>query len=434
MRNAFILITLFAFTTSVQAQFQLLAESQNETCKWYVKNISADSHKLTSVSMRFFHQGANIVFTPSITNPGGGKYQFKGNYNGDGIFNFKYKTIQILSLDANLQPGEQALLSTTENAGTVRDTIIAAGVTVYYSDFGNPNSSQVFPGGVTPCPSTPVFINAGTSNSGIKLGSLASQPLHFAVCEPQLVAIVFDNNTLKRKAVSGQTPHCEFGRKWKTWGHAEDSMIYYSFDITTTVGQLQFDTFVNAMNIGDYIALTNTLIIDLSHLNAVLNSMKKIGFGYPAFSNSTGFFTVLGKKGVNPDEAVYNHCQDDHGICNVSLEHSMTAGDKTNAMKDYSSCYENIVQYLEIAPVNSITAKEAIQMEVHPNPTTQNWQVSGKQLQGTLHLYSQTGKHLGSYQIREKAGISTDHLASGLYILSYEGYNGITKSIRLVKL
>lgn len=427
----FISSLLFFFQSS-KAQFQLIAESQNQVCKWYVKNTSADSHKMVSVSIRFFHQSGDIVFTPAISNPGGGKYQFTGSFSGDGNFNFKYKTIQILALGGVLQPGEQALLSTTENTGNTRDTIIAAGVTVYYSDTGQVYSAQVFPGGVSPCPSTSIFLSSGNTNAGIKEGSPSNYPVHTSECEPQLIAVVYDNNTLARKPVPGHIPHCAAGRLWTTFGHFEDYMIYYSFNITTDLGRRQFDTFVDAIPLMDYVAIVNKQMINMNHLNGVLNSMKKIGFGFTPFDTTTGYFNIIGKKGANPNEAVYNFCQDPHGVCFISLEHSMSAGDKTNAIRDYSTCYENIVQFLEI-PVNMLTENSLSGIRVFPNPTEQQWNISGIDGPVSISIRDAAGREVLSVQAQNDLSISTESMHSGVYFLHISGSSGLNKRLSLFK-
>jgi hypothetical protein len=285
---------------------------------------------------------------------------------------------------------------------------------------------------VSPCPSTAIFLSSGNTNAGIKEGSPSNYPIHTAECEPQLIAVVYDNNTLARKAVPGQVPHCPAGAKWTTFGHFEDYMIYYSFNITTDLGRRQFDTFIEAIPLMDYVAMVNKQMIHMNHLNGVLNSMKKIGFGFTPFDTTTGYFNILGKKGANPNEAVYNFCQDPHGVCFISLEHSMTAGDKTNAIRDYSACYENIVQYLEV-PVNSLNENTVSGIRVFPNPTDGIWHISGIHAPVAITLSDPAGRVVFSTITQNNLSISTESMHSGVYFLNISGSSGLNKKLSLFK-
>lgn len=369
--------------------------------------------------MRFFHHKPDIIFTPAISTPGGGKYQFKGNFNGSVGYNFQYKTIQIVGLDTILPKGGDAIASITSNEGNLKDTIIVAGVKVYFSDNNVSKTADVFPAGVAPCPTEAVFINAGSSNSGIKLGSAAAQNLHANVCETQLVAIVFDNNTLLRKPVIGQTPHCEAGRKWTTYGNASDFQIYYTFNISKDTGRKQFDTFINGLANGDYIAITNTAMVSLKFYDSISSSLSKIGYITPPFGDTIGYISFIGKKGAAAGEAAWNYCKDPHGTCYISIEQSLSQNDKSNTIKDFSACYESMQQVMEKAIAQNIRDNSKNQMIISPNPTQGKWTVQG--MPGLFYYYITDcyGKTIRKTTRCENTIIDSEGIAPGVYFLHF---------------
>lgn len=386
---------LFAIISSIlaNAQFEIIPVTSTDHCNWHLKNTSSDSLKVKSISVRYFHHTGFINFSPVINNPGGGKYQFPGIYVGDNQ-TFQYKTIQISALDQLLYAGDTMLVSTTTNAGLRKDTIVMAGVTVYYSKDGVDMQAAAYPENKGTCPSLALFISEGGNNSGIKFGSAASANLHSNVCETQMVAIVFNSSNLKRKAFSNIIPHCPSGRLWTTYGNSKDDQVYYTFDITTTQGRLQLDSLVEAMAIGDYIALTNTAMIPMNSLTACKTSLRKIGYDPATFDNVNGYYSIVGKKGAVWGEAIVETCQDSHANCAISIEHSMVAGDMSNAIKDFSSCYEMAYQVLG----KSDTAGMSTNLYIHnrqiayPNPTADGWYFSGVSQNAVLRFFDASGK------------------------------------------
>lgn len=414
----FILFVVLCICTRISAQFELISSSSKSVSKWYVKNNSSDSFKLKSITLRFFHHTGDIVFTPSITNPGGGKYQFTGTFYGQGNHTFQYKTIQIAGLNGYILAGDTVLVSITENAGNRKDSVIAAGVHIYYADtLGNDFEADIYPSGSSACPSAGIFVNAGNAAAGIKYGSFASPSLHPNPCETQLVAIVYSNSTLSRKGVTGVTPHCASGRLWTDYGWPKNEQIYYSFDITTGLGRLQFDTLINAMNTGDYIALTNAQILPLSNFNFIKTSLKKIGFDPPTFSDVTGYLTLVGKKSAVLGEANYDYCQDSHGNCYVSIEQSIVQGNVSNGMQDFAPCYESTLQILTKtdSTINKVSGNSLPLANVFPNPTQTGWNITPTSV-FDVKIYDLGGRLRCENRVETATIIGSD-LPIGNYIL-----------------
>jgi len=429
-----VLILLFTITSfKAHAQFQLLAVANQDICEWKLKNTDTVAHKMTSISFHFFHQKPDIVFSPALSFPGGGKYQFKGSFNGSSKMKFKFKTVQINSLDTLLQPGGTLLASITVNAGNYKDTILAAGVKVYYSDNSTAKTAEVYPAGVSPCPSEAIFINAGSTNAGIKLGSFANGVLHDGLCEPQLVAIIFDGHTLKRKGLANFIPHCPTGRLWTTFGNLDDYEIYYSFDVTKQKHRLEFDSFINAIPIGDYVALTNKSMISLAWFDSISTSLAKIGYTTPPFGDTIGYFTMVGKKGATSGEANFNFCKDPHGTCYVSIEQSLIQDDTSNTLVDFSPCYETMVQYLaKTVPLNA-DPLSLLALNVYPNPSATGWAIDDIGTPYNYSILNLNGMLLQSGKANGKTFISGLNLRPAIYILRINTWQNHTYSSRLIK-
>ncbi len=420
-------------SNSLSAQFDLLVVTNNNVSTWKIKNTDTVAHKITSVSLRFFHQKPGIIFTPAITFPGGGKFQFKGNFNGSAGYAFKYKTIHIIGLDTLLPAGGQAIASITTNEGDYKDTILAAGVKVYYTDNSVSKSADAFPAGLSTCPTEAVFINAGSGNSGIKLGSSAAQNLHASVCETQLVAIAFDNKTLLRKPVGNHIPHCAAGRKWTTFGNATDYQVYYTFNITQATGRLQFDSFVNDLNTGDYLALTNTAMVSMQCYDSIANSLKKIGYAPIRMGDTTGYISIIGKKGANEGEASYNYCKDPHGTCYISMEQSLTQNDVSATIIDFSSCYEPMQQVLEKTTTNGATSVVKHNLQAYPNPTKNGWTLANIEPGFAYTIRNAQGTIVQACNRSASPFVSAENLQAGIYFITVSHLN-YQSSLRIMKL
>jgi hypothetical protein len=209
-----------------------------------------------------------------------------------------------------------------------------------------------------------------------------------------MVAIVFNSSNLNRKAFPTFLPHCAAGRRWTTYGNSKDEQIYYTFDITTSQGRLQLDTLIELMSIGDYVALTNTAMIPMSSLTACKTSLRKIGYDPATFDNVNGYYAIVGKKGAVWGEAIVETCQDSHANCAISIEHSIVAGDMSNAIKDFSSCYELAFQVLGKSDTAGMSTDVYIQKQqvVYPNPTADGWYFSGVSQGAVLKFFDASGK------------------------------------------
>ena len=425
---------LFAMLSSVMAfaQFDIIPVTSTDHCNWHIKNTSLDSLKVKSISVRYFHHTGFINFSPVINNPGGGKYQFPGTFVGDN-HTFQYKTIQISALDQLLYAGDTMLVSTTTNAGNRKDTIIMAGVTVYYSKDGVDMQASIYPENKGTCPSLALFISEGGNNAGIKFGSAASPNIHGSACESQMIAVVFNGSNLKRKALPNIIPHCASGRLWTTYGNAKDEQIYYSFDITSSLGRLQFDSLIEAMSIGDYVALTNTAMIPMNNLTSCKTSLRKIGYDPATFDNTNGYYSVIGKKGAVWGEAIVETCQDSHANCAISIEHSMVAGDVSNSIKDFSSCYEQAFQVLgksDTAGMSTdlITYNSQI---AYPNPTATGWNFRGVSNQSLLKFFDACGKCIETHLFIQQQSYGSD-FRPGCYTVRIENQENHTTTTHLL--
>ncbi|MBL7813126.1 MAG: T9SS type A sorting domain-containing protein [Bacteroidetes bacterium] len=417
MRKLFFVAAFIFSAARLHGQFQMLAVTNDNVCTWKVRNTSTDTIQLISVSLRLFHQKPDMDFTPRVITGGVSKYQYQGNFKGK-TRSFKYKTIQIISLDSILDPGLETVMATGTNAGNIPDTIMAAGAMVYYKIKNGPvQSVNVYPGGVNPCPSEAVFINAGIQNWGIKYGSYAGQNVHSSNCSTQLVAVVYDRDTLKRKAVTGILPKCAGGRAWTTFGNPTDNQVYYSFDISTAAGRSAFDSLAEAMQTGDFIALVNQNYQRLTEYAACNNTLAKLGISALPQDTTFGFVCMVGRKGAQSPSGHTDYCISSHGNCAASMEHSLIGGSPYNTIYDFGECYETLVQTLTKAPAQSLTTTTLPAVQIFPNPTDQIWNIRISAQKAQLKLYDAGMRKVMELTCGNQASIATSQLAKGNYIL-----------------
>lgn len=435
-KRLLILFSAFiALTASAQnLQFQVFSVSGGPVCTYIIRNSGNVDAKLVAVSMRIFHQRPNLDFRPVSGTPGFSKYQYTGKFTSTNK-SFACKTVCILPQDSLIQQASQIdlLEITNYNTGS-KDSLMAAGITVFCKVNGRDTSVEAFPGGATPCPGKHVFLNAGTASSGLKEGGFGFFNLAAGSCQNNLNLIVYDGATLARKAVTGMTPICQNGRKWSTFGFKSDSFIYYSFDITTPAGRKSLDSLTLAMNSNDYAVLGNLNPINLSYFDSCSSALQRIGYASPWSSDNTGFMVMAGRKGLSPGQANIEYCQSSHMNCYTSLEQTLLAGETGSSLNDFGSCFEPSELVLEKGwPVSSRRFNiDAI--KVFPNPSNTQWSISSGKI-AALQLLDASGKSVNPKINMEQGGASIDasSIQNGIYMLVVHKTDGSKTTVRLVR-
>lgn len=426
------LLSLTAFSQNVQ--FQVFSLTGGPICTYAIRNSGDVEAKLISVSMRVFHQRPNLDFRGISATPGFSKYQYSGKFKGANK-SFNYKTVCIFPQDSLIQPASQlGLMEITNYNVNFKDSIMAAGITVFCKVNGRDTTVEAYPGGATPCPGKHIFLNGGSASSGLKEGGFGFINLAQGSCENTLNAIIYDGNTLKRKAVAGRTPLCANGRKWTTFGFNTDSFVYYSFDITTSAGRKQLDSLTAAMNNNDYMALGNLKIISLSWFDSCRNALQRIGFSNNRLPDTTGYLVLAGRKGLSTGAARMEFCASPHLNCYTSLEQTMLATETGNTMSDFGGCFEASEIIVEKGwPLNQKTT-QINNFRIYPNPSQDQWTISGPDITEIV-LYSASGKAIenGSAQPNGAFTIGSAQLPAGVYMATIKTSGSGQTSVRLIR-
>ncbi|MCC7298297.1 MAG: T9SS type A sorting domain-containing protein [Bacteroidia bacterium] len=418
------LIVCFALPLAAQSpELQVFATTSGHTCTWSVKNTGSTAVKITNASLRLFYSHPSISIYPNSIGQPTISRQSKGKFTGN-TKTFNYKTYLLFSLDSLLDVGNSVNLVTVDNASQIADTIIIAGVDIFYSENAQTLTVNAYPPNETPCPAEYLFIDAGRANSGIKTLGFANTTLHQDNCI-NVTAIVFDGTTLERKAVSAVMPNCSNGKLWTTYGYSKDSQIYYTFDITNATHALQFDTLVKNMSTGDYLAFATQSIQDFSNFSQINSSLSLLGYNETMPTSNPGYFAMLGRKGANAGEAKFDSCTDAHLNCTISMEQSMLANAPIGKIPSFGSCFEKLIQILEKEPAQSVSAIDKNIFNLYPNPASDKWLIEHTHTLSHIVLYDATGRLLNTFPGNTKE-ISCQSLKDGIYFVSAITEDGVT--------
>lgn len=405
-------------------EFHVFATSNGHTCTWSIKNVGSSAVKISNASLRLFYTHDAISIYPNSVGQPTISRQSSGSYTGNNK-TFKHKTYLLFSLDTLLDAGNSVNLVTVDNASQKQDTILIAGVDIFYSENSTTKTVNAYPPNETPCPAEYLFLDAGRTNSGIKTLGFANTTLHPDNCINGISAIVFDGNTLKRKSVAAPIPNCSNGKLWTNLGYSRDSLIYYSFDLSNNTHALQFDTLVSNMQSGDYIALATQSMHDFSKFTQISASLAALGFNSSLPTANPGYFTMLGRKGANNGEAKFDSCTDAHLNCTVSMEQSMISNAPAGKIPSFGSCFENLVQILEKEPANSKQSIHRSSIGVFPNPSMDVWNIRSNSKIAEVLVQDALGRTVLHFENTNE--IPCGQLKTGLYYITVitEGGNKV---------
>lgn len=437
VKKSLLLSALFLMTSAVVGQgakFQIFTLSGGPVCTWNLRNSGDVDAKVVAVSMRFFHQRPNLDFTPISQTPGFSKNQYQGRFSGK-TKTYNYKTVCIFPQDSVLTPAAQiAMVMATNYNVSSGDSILAAGVSVFCKVNGRDTVVEAFPGGVAPCPGRHLFLNGGSASSGLKEGGFGYFNLAAGSCMNRLNMVVYDGSSLRRKAVSGFTPICPNGRKWSSLGFSTDSLVYYSFDISTPAGRLSFDSVVKGMNSGDYAMLGNLTPQPLSYFDTCQSTLQLLGFGNSTLGSTPGYLVMVGKKGLSTGKARFEFCASGHLNCYTSMEQTILSGLPASDIQDFGDCFEAYEQALEKGWPLSRKGSNNSSISVYPNPTDHTWHVTAAGI-SRLYLTDAAGKLVHTTITRTASGadIQGSDLTPGMYLLQVITAEGRQTTVRLLR-
>ena len=441
MKVKFLLAAMVLSLPVMQAQtvqFELSVQPKGHESIWYLHNTGTAELDINSLVVQSFYRQQNTfvqslhIGRPFV--PGGNT--FRGVFSANGN-TYTYKQISNVGLDTALAPGDSvAFLNIANTDLKTRDTVIVGGVVVNYNLTPVTGASAfVYPRKASNCPYDFMFLDAGVTGQGIKYHSFLATNINYGTCEPGAVIVVFDGQTLERKAITGFTPQCYWGRAWMDFSFPENFQVFYSANLSTEAGRRRADSLIRAVPEGDYIAWFNHSLVDTRTYSSLSSTLGMFGVPPMNRSDSTpSYLAAFGRKGLAPGLANFDTCSSAHLNCNVKIQQALIGGAPAGTMPAFAGCFEQLRTPLGLAPEEQNVSR-FISQELHfyPNPGQGTYRLSGK-LTG-LHVLRCTD--LGGRKIPvqfEGSVLQLDQRApAGVYLLQLADKDGRTFYFRLIR-
>lgn len=341
-------------------------------------------------------------------------------------YKFKHKVTAGYDYDVFLDSGQQQVFAYCENFGTIPDTILCANLEVYGIINDKNVKYSVYPSGQNDCPFERVYCQAGLTINGISLGSFANTTLHQSKdCDLKVVAVVFNQYTLKPVSLGAFLPNCPDGRKWKSFGYPTDDQVFFDFNLETDSGQKYFSDFVDAIETGDHVFLATAKRNQFVYkTNVFKNALFKLGLDlntYNGISTQYDLLAAYGRKGLKSGKMkFFASWANDH----KQYEIFMLQGQPLDTSYDFAPCYEVLTKkILEQQPKLKVVLKYHIpQFKVYPNPTASQWSVySQKNAKFTLYNAQMQRIKQFSVDAGQTVELNAFELSTGVYFLQGDG-------------
>lgn len=418
LRVCFFSVTLLISLNCLKGQFSLQSYTNKDTCYYKVTNTGKDTFLAKRIAMLVFNQKNDLLIEPGSSTLGVEQIKYSGSFYGKS-YRFKNKTIQQHPLYDTLFPNSTIKLVKIVNTGNSADTIMGAAMVFYVAKPGGPiEKYPLYPSGSASCSFKSLFLNAGTNNSGIGYESFSSIQTDASDCLGGVIVKCFDGNTGVQIGVNNVIPACSGGRQHTFYGAPNDVSLYHSFLLDDTSSAKEFDSLVDELNNGDFIALYTTGPFRLNELTQAKNvtTLNKIGLWDPMLDTTHGYTLLVGRKSLNPGKGKIAWCQSSHLNCKTNLEYTLSLGSNSAEMYDYPECYESLYQTLsKFTNSNVKGVNSASQLLAFPNPSNDYWVIKTSVVPV---IFDQQGKqqivdteHAGKTEIR----INALTLSPGIY-------------------
>ena len=435
-----LLFPLFFSQIQLKAQqdFTVSYSLRNDSIQYFIHNHTVDTINAVSLNVNWFHMSDYLVFWPEDLSVGLNIETVEGIYTGSNYI-FKFQSIQTMSFDFDILPGDSQRFATAVNYRDIEDTVMVGNIQIWYSTANQTGlNSVVYPSNTSNCEFAEYYLVANKGKDGIKKSTKSGPTLHPSPnCSNGLYVVVVDRNTLKPKPVMGVYPECEDGRKWTSFGYPSDEYVFYYFDPLDTAFETKLVQLIKSVQSGDHVfmstqgtnleynmgteALRNAFI-DLGAKNGPAQTGLDIGEVFCAFGskgNQEGTFFAFTKNKFNTSDYVEKR---------IFLLPSQYPDINTS----FAPCYEATVSEIkreQPKEENHIVQTDLGDWKIYPNPLKHNKArlhvVSGKSMLNqptNLRILSATGKTiLNSSMQSTHHKIDLSHLSAGLYYLYLNG-------------
>lgn len=432
----FQLLLLFNVMDSSAQSFRLGIRKQQDSMIYYVVNKSDQKANAGAIICTWFHSTEDMVFWPADLGIGLGTVTSFGSYTGKNA-QFNRRTTQRISFDFDILPGDSQEFVTVQNYSKEPQEVMCANIRLFYFDTaGRDREVSVFPLNEDPCPFKQVYVVGNFSNDGIRFWTTANRLLHYSnTCTAGFDVVVIDRSTLEPVPVFGQTPLCNDGKKWTTFGHPFNEQVYYHFDLSVTSHISAFVDLVEAINPGDHVFFSHASrnAVNVTD-NRVVAALEKLG----------GDSGLLSYKGKKPSEnkliaakvwMAYGNKSSSVGTLeifrdeDIKKEYVLLPDQVYDKSKSFAPCFEASLRELDETKEpsdtsgnsNVITVKSKTQNRVFPNPVDDVVQVFTYFPQEEIRLMTVAGRPCDAEIVPDQNHIyriQMKNLSPGVYLLT----------------
>lgn len=434
----FIALVLSQIQLKAQHDFTVSFSSRNDSIQYYIHNHTKDTINAVSVNANWFHMSDYLVFWPEDLSVGLNIETVEGKYTGSNYI-FKYQSIQSMSFDFDILPGDSQRFATAVNYRDIEDTVMVGNIQIWYSTATQTGlNSVVYASNTSNCEFAEYYLVANKGNDGIKKSTKTGPTLHPSPnCLNGLFVVVVDRNTLKPKPVMGVYPECEDGRKWTSFGYPTDDFVFYYFDPLDTAFETKLIQLIKNVQSGDHIFMSTqgtNLEYDM-RTDALRNAF--IDLGAKTGQSQTGLdvgevFCAFGSKG-NQEGTFFAFTKNKFNTSDyVEKRIFLLPSQYPDINTPFAPCYEATISEIkreQPKEENHIIHPGILSWKYYPNPLKQNKAilnvVSDKALLNqpvNIRILSVTGKTiLKSIEHKTHHKINLSHLSAGLYYLFLNG-------------
>jgi hypothetical protein len=431
--TALLFIALLSFKSGVAQSFRLGMRAQKDSMIYYVVNETDQVVNAGAIICTWFHNTELMVFWPADIGIGLGTVTQTGTYTGKNV-QFNRRTTQRVSFDFDIYPGDSQEFVTVQNYSEQPQEVMCANIRLFYFDTaGRDREADVYPIDQNPCPFKQVYMVGNFSNDGIRFWTVANRLLHYSTtCTTGFDVVVIDRSSLEPVPVPGQTPLCQDGKKWTSWGHPLNEQVYYHFDFIDTTHIPAFVDLVEAINPGDHVFMSH------ASRNAVNMTDKRVVAALETLGGDPGLLSYIGKK---PSEnkliaskvwMAYGNKGSDKGTLeifadlDVKKEYVLLPDQVYDESKSFAPCFEASLSELEKAQEvldtneNNLAHISHPPSRIFPNPVNDVLQVFSYFPQEKIALFTSAGQRcevrVESYSTHLYR-IDMNAMGSGVYIL-----------------
>jgi len=418
----FIIIALLfcVFKSGSSQDIRLGMRAQKDSMIYFVVNETDQKINAGAIICTWFHNTELMVFWPADLGVGLGTVSKTGNFTGKNV-QFSIRTTQRVSFDFDIYPGDSQEFVTVQNYSEEPQEVMCSNIRLFYFDtLGNARETNVYPIGQNPCPFKQVYMVGNYTNDGIRFWTTGNQILHYSTkCSSGFDVVVIDRTTLEPTPVPGQTPLCDDGKKWMSFGHPINEQVYYHFDFSDTNYISAFVNLVEAINPGDHVFMSHASrnAVNMSDVR-VTAALEKLG-GDPGLVSFKGKNQLENRLLADKVWMAYGNKSSAEGTLemfkdeDVKKEYVLLPDQVYDESKSFAPCFEATLSELEKAQEvsdtnnnNNLVSLTYLPIRIFPNPVEDVLQVFSYFPREKIALFTSTG---------QRCKISIEPYSSNLY-------------------